>query len=822
MNGKTLYFRLLAVLLLAGGCSAYETRTEDAPARNKIEITLSNIHPDLLVKATERGDDAYNENVVSNVDCFFYPTGQTGSNAVFSALGRGAEAVQEGDSTVYKVTIFFSDIDAERLFPGGTNACEVYAICNAPLTYNLSQSSVAQLRELVVENDFAAQTVQGSFVMRSKAPSSVTIDRSGSAIKGAGRIEVFRLAAKMQLFLQIPTTYEDSQNRLWEPMLSSGVQVQLVNAVKRDKIDGDYAVQSGDYISYGTRMMTVIPTENRIAGHEDYTYGHVPFYSYSSEWRDLSDYAASFVFRIAWRRVQTGDTETDAEWRSYQISPNSQSTKLEPNICYRTFVAVHSLGGVDKDHEVVIPEANYEIIPWMNESASVAGEGEVPGQLTTYKYLVIDMPEVVLNNENTAYFNYVTSSPITSIRVTRIEYYDNSAATPLQSYTPSAAAGNITAETGTITVSHRVGTANVNDEFIIDRTTSGLITISHSLADVYSAWKIYATVTNGDGATQDIVVEQNPSISLIRIAEAGNIFVNGWFARLTTVPPGTGWNSNNYRFTDNTSGASGTFYHNGRNTLWSTTYNRIQNSTTTINGHTCGSYGTILGSAANLAASIDKNFYTTEITVTSFNSENDFYYANGDKVYYRIGDPRVPSSVTYNGAASWASESNFYAYVYHNNSTTEVAASWSDPENILITSQAVAHRNILAPRLLVSSALNANTGLTFEEAVKRGATYQEAGYPAGRWRLPSEAEIAFIVARQKEGVIPALYATDSDYWSGSGRLVYIPTDANASITFSDPAAGTTQSCRFVYDLWYWGDEPAATNVYHPNGHNTDY
>ena len=21
-----------------------------------------------------------------------------------------------------------------------------------------------------------------------------------------------------------------------------------------------------------------------------------------------------------------------------------------------------------------------------------------------------------------------------------------------------------------------------------------------------------------------------------------------------------------------------------------------------------------------------------------------------------------------------------------------------------------------------------------------------------------------------------------------------------------------------YDLWYWGDDPSTTNVYHPNGH----
>jgi len=142
----------------------------------------------------------------------------------------------------------------------------------------------------------------------------------------------------------------------------------------------------------------------------------------------------------------------------------------------------------------------------------------------------------------------------------------------------------------------------------------------------------------------------------------------------------------------------------------------------------------------------------------------------------------------------------------------------------LITSQSEDDRNIIAPKILICSALNSmltTYSVTFDYAVKRGATYQEAGYPAGRWRLPSEAEVAFIVARQRDGVIPNLFAEGSTYWTGSGRLVTIPTSGD-SITFSDPSDGETQSCRFVYDLWYWGDDPAATNVYHPNGHNTTY
>ena len=367
---------------------------------------------------------------------------------------------------------------------------------------------------------------------------------------------------------------------------------------------------------------------------------------------------------------------------------------------------------------------------------------------------------------------------------------------------------------------------------------------------MYSALTIYATITNEDGCAQDVVVVQNPSISLYRKGKAGDVFVNGFFARVsgatyaTSFHPATSLYSNNLYYT-NTGAPSGQEYlyydtYGGRNRYvrayvesatyyhssaqwsndWTQQINESYNSTIQS-----GSYGTILGSVLSLNQSIDRNFYTTEVSVTSFNTNNDYYIANSQEIHYRIGDPRREASEFYTGASSWDTVTNFYKYLYYSGNT-ESYNLWIEPGSILITSQLDNERDIIAPSVLVSSALNANSGLAFDTAVKRGATYQEAGYPAGRWRLPSEAEIAFIVARQRDGVIPNLYATDTYYWSGSGRLVYVPADSSAGITFCTPAEAqttdTTFSCRFVYDLWYWGDEPSTTNVYHPNGHLYNY
>lgn len=799
---------LLLPLLFWTGCGKESLPSAGGIPDHCIEITLSGLNPVLATKASSRGADAYNENLVKSVDCFFYPNGATNSDAVFMALGRGAEAVAEGDSTIYKVKVFFTDADANRMF-GSTvsGTCQLYVICNAPLSYS-GHTDVASLKELVVENDFTAQTVQSSFVMSADEIAPVTLKTEGDDRTASGRIKVSRAAAKIQFFLLIPSEFVDEAGQTWEPVRDAGISISMSNAVKRGKVDGEYNVQVADYISYGPRAITELDPSDLVTGHEVYTYSHVPFYSYPCAWSDLSDYGASVVFRIPWRIRG----ESNYRYRKYQLNPNVGTMDLRRNKYYRTFVKVASLGGADKESIVIIPDCDYEILPWMNEGA-VAGQGLVPGELVTYKYLVFDHPEQVINNEPKVYFSYVTSSPIASVKINTIKYYDNTRANPERTQ-DNISNSTVTANTPTA-VTTNYGTITV------DKSNPGYVTLYHSLDNMYSPLTIYATITNEDGCTQDVVVVQNPSISLIRNTKAGSVFVNGYFARVAGTPPG--WANNYNRYTDEGS----YFYH--CSSFWEqvqsyyTRYYQISDKTQTKNGRTTGVYGTIIGQTTNLDDSIDKNFYTTYINVTSFNTSNDYYVANNTEIHYRIGDPRVPSSEHYNGENAWTNNGKFYDYLYYNGSnTTELFAAWESPESILIAPQNVEDQDIIAPRFLVSSALNANTGLTFEKAVKRGATYQEGGYPAGRWRLPTEAEIAFIVARQKEGVIPVLYATDSYYWSGSGRLVYIPNAANASITFSDTADNTTKSCRFVYDLWYWGDEPSTTSVYHPNGHLYNY
>ena len=359
-----------------------------------------------------------------------------------------------------------------------------------------------------------------------------------------------------------------------------------------------------------------------------------------------------------------------------------------------------------------------------------------------------------------------------------------------------------------------------------------VVKFTHSMTDLYVQREIHIHIVNSENTSQykDVIIYQHPAIELKKAA-AGDVFVNGRFARVADARDrdgnrlGTSWTS-----------GSNTYYH-----MQSLTWdgNRISG-----NGYNSSGYGTITA-GTSMSSSISDAFYMTDITITAFASNNNSYdvgettstsnfnNTTNHTYFYKIGDPRVMASSVYN---NWSLNGYMYDESrsgggYGGGSWTANTNSWETEGSIMICAQDDNSRNIVAPHILVSSALNAmNNGVTFDNAVKRAATYQEAGYPAGRWRLPTEAEMAFIVARQKDGTIPNLYATNDVYWSGSGRVM--STSTSEGIRFRNRTNSETMSCRFVYDLWYWGDKPAwdgepaagqhVTNQYHPNGHVQSY
>ena len=111
---------------------------------------------------------------------------------------------------------------------------------------------------------------------------------------------------------------------------------------------------------------------------------------------------------------------------------------------------------------------------------------------------------------------------------------------------------------------------------------------------------------------------------------------------------------------------------------------------------------------------------------------------------------------------------------------------------------------MIAPKFRLASGyavLHNNTeSQTLENLKKRCASYQEDGYPAGRWRLPTRAEFQFIMTQIELGNLPTVYLDNTPYWCAHG----MGTPNNGVVNMSYIGYnGTGRSTRCVYDEWYW-------------------
>lgn len=118
----------------------------------------------------------------------------------------------------------------------------------------------------------------------------------------------------------------------------------------------------------------------------------------------------------------------------------------------------------------------------------------------------------------------------------------------------------------------------------------------------------------------------------------------------------------------------------------------------------------------------------------------------------------------------------------------------------------INNANCIAPEFIVCSGYPGVHGyyMGVDEANVRCATYQEAGYPAGRWRLPTTAEMTFVAKLQGDGKITTIFNDGYDYVASDGYVYHISSESANKITKNTTGSNTTKgSVRCVYDSWYW-------------------
>ena len=771
---------------LLGSCSE-DLYDGDGIDGEKGYITLRFSQPQAAVqetRATEHGDNTLNENNINFVDLYFFPNGKSNEDAVLVEDNHAVEFDTSGGDTTYFVKVRTGDTKLNELFGSTQNgSCEVYAVANSSQKSPSASTCLDSLRLRVLRHNFGAQLTQGHFIMQSNPEKLATVVLKDGAATGS--IPMTRVAAKLQIYLNVPDTLhvynkDGSGFAVWKSdrshmsiVFNNGLMDYTLNGKDTSHPDSSfYNSMQVDMHKYATM------TRNTV----DYDYSHTPFYSYPFSWKETDTHVPTFIIAVPWSKLNPGtgsDTYGTPEITYYQVHPNMLTGKLQSNYFYRMYMKIETVGSTDNTTPVDITPSGYRIQPW--GEVKVNTHKDVTGDLYRYTYLVVDPTSVVLNNTSTTTLHYTSSSALTKdTKITKVEY--NSYETP----------GQVTHHTLTADDLAKLTT----NRYELDYTsTPGQIRFTHNVDDgTYAAKTITIQVANDDGLSELVTITQYPAIYMHTFV-GDNAFVDGYFSHVADPASSIGdaisnryssgyYNSVNYGNIHTSGGSYYTYYQN------------TQNVTVP--------YGSMVKALAQTSGGIVNNSIT-EITVTSFNSNNGFYEANGTKYYYQIGDPRTNANYSSSDLQPYLTKQEYDNYygVYWLTLT-----SWGD--NAAKIKKASNTKTIIAPQFFVSSGWNSSTSVTFANAQKRAATYQEAGYSAGRWRLPTEAEIMFITARQREGVIPVLFAMDSssNYWASSGRLY-------RNGQFYDASSNAQGYMRFVYDTWYWGATAGDVNYYHP-------
>lgn len=789
---------------------------------------------------TVPGVSNYNENLISTVDVFFYPDDGTDSDAVKYVTGRAVEQISD---VLYKVTIRYTSADAMNIFRSESDGtARVFVIANASISYDGESTSVSALKQKMVERDFSAQMLQGSFVMYSDDNEDTTEGYPITMTSGtiSGRIPMNRVAAKAQIFVMVPAELEgENAGEIWKPE-TSAMRVYLANGVKRSKINAPYtvAIDGSDYFNVESRplydLSTSLDSDDMTLYTEvsainenssQFKYTSFPFYSYPASWRDIHDHATQYIIEIPWY-IQGSDVP--ASPRYYQISANTVSSMFERNHYYRTYAEIRSLGGIDIEQSVTITDCSYLITPWI-KAGSEANGFPVEGDFETQAYLVVEPSRVILNNEDTAEFTYLSSTALSSAntKVTKVVYYNYYNSTdPIIRDTPNAISND----------------SNTNSTAIkVDISEAGKVTVTHKLYNddgsqkIFVEYDITVRIENSEGLYEYVTISQRPPLYVL-MKDGDNAFIDGYFRHVQKTGGGAPF-ANAYAHTESEwSGfyRSASYYRGHDYTTPVSGYGfvgiRNSNSTTYFaNGQSSYIVFTPYGNMSSSPGGGGLNLYSiTGIKLSAFSEMYNSYtvkvnFIDGtsvnEPVQYRIGDPRVPND--FSGSPKLVDYltgmgSNYttpYTNVRRYPITT---AAWNDKADAVMMGVRDHNENsLIAPYILISSSYISMSGasgygVTFEEAQKRCATYQEGGYPAGRWRLPTEAEIMFIVSRQKDNTIPVLLNVDLSngyYWAASG-FYFINGELHESRDGNEDGA-----CRCVYDAWFWGDEPVAAAAY---------
>ena len=730
---------------------------------------------------TAEGDPntAY-ERQLNRLDCFFYVKDKTNEPCVYYHKAE----VNDLDSAT--IPFIVDDLTLKEIFPSGA-LCDVFVIANIPgdPTFEAKGegTTVEALGQLVLDMTEGEYDVIGKpFVMTGS--SRVQKGKNSSA---TADISLKRVASKVTVTVKVPKKISITN--------SDGVEVKKYLPVLADneskvplKTSFHYGANKG-YLSGASLVdpegKNFIRTDKISYTQSGETTDHyvftcdVPFYTYARSWDKGSSTAAYVTFEMPWGEDQNKDGVMDNGYKTYyyQILVNGKERNFVPNTHYGMTVTVGVLGSTVESLPTELDVWSYFILPWTEETQNGnygSGDRDEDVQLDKFNYLEVPQTLIEMDNVSQVAIRYNASHKI------GVKWDTN----PPTSVEGLANTGGNTA----FYINNGSGTpqvAKINDINLKTNFTDnnkGLLTFKYTLSsEVYSPAYVFITIwldVDGDGEYEPND-KDNPEILTenVKIVIYPAIFIMG---------------DNSYDYS---------IFVNGY-------YNKNRSS-----GNNLG-YLSINNQRVGKAAGDDDNTYMHVISISAFSENNyTFVYTNNQKKEYIIGDPRVRSS----NKLDISDDTNNTAGVNTANPTndtntpgwikaTDVNGNVRNLEYYYPTSTEANSYQVIAPKFRIASKLGGYSNCSPKGAALRCASYQEHGFPAGRWRLPTTAEVLYIIELQRLKKIQKLFYGGNTYFSATDRVT---ANTNNTYTLTEGIGTSNASVRCVYDEWYWGSEREA-------------
>lgn len=792
-------------MLAAASCTVDVTDPDSGEVSGEgLILTISCADPE--TRAEKDGEDAYNENCIDKIDYFLYPdSGVDGEAPVHGTIEPNVVGR-------YMASIAMSASDVDKLFPGAATTCQALVVVNYYGDY--ASTKVADiLATKLPAADFISSVAQERFVMISKNDAGqagtvpITLESKKKTTVARGEVKVRRVASKMTVAIHVKNEASRTRtidlgskrteiyNETWVPD-TSNIEIALKNVNKYAVLDGTPTITplsaadtvKASLVSYpythdGGRKMTNVRESAKYYDYElgsDGKYASVekqgiftvsePFYSYPWMWGYKRGNEPSYNIKLPWTRKAGVSTIVDSTANTttegnnfgeltkvyyYKFDPaffyKGDTVSIGSNYWYKFFVYIGILGNENEEGAVSVT-GTYYVVDWKDAAKNV--------QITTSRYLnIFEKHKVTYNSDNES-ISYKTSDPCEIVNLT-VSHPDFSQNTESVTYeVPNSSNASVIRQYLTLETD-----ANGNPVIQFHHALKPMTTGSTDY-DV-APYTITFTIRHADDPrySETVTIMQYPSIIITLPSTGRTTATRNYYTFVNGVQGGNGNSGTSVHVFDKTTDIRD-YYKTG----WYNSYH---------DGYYLGSIIRDLGDNSG-AGNKNPNMYIIKTTVLDESSS------------YMLGDPRSTT------------EDNDLGNRYSSNGNWSASATSVQGGNRRIlyyhpTIEDESARNIIAPEFRIASSFGVTQEMTYQGAKERCASYQEFGYPAGRWRLMTFAEASYIARLSSDGKIPTLLSKGSQYWTAGGYV----TISNSGAPEPSYETNGRYWVRCVYDEWYW-------------------